>query len=129
MRPGRTVQSDLCWNLQVNIMVSKTSCRLYMLGRLKSFGVPVGDLVFVYTGYVHPIVEFVCLVWHGSINVHQTQQIKRIQRKACRIILGSTYTSYTDVLTLTGLQTLEERRIHLCTHYAKKCATSEKYAG
>ena len=106
---GLTVQSDLCWDLQVNSMVSKSSRRLYMLSRLKRFGVPVGDLVSVYIGYVRPIVEYACPVWHGSINAHQTHKMDRIQRRACRIILGSTYTSYTDALAITGLQSLEER--------------------
>ena len=100
-----------------------------MLSRLKRFGVPMEDLVSVYIGYVSPIVEYACPVWHGSINVHQNQQIERIQRRACRIILGSTYTSYTDALALTGLQTLEESRLHLYTQFAKKCTTLEKYTG
>ena len=124
---GLTVQSDLCWDSQVNSMVSKSSRRLHMLSRFKRFGVPVGDLVTVYIGYVRPIVEYACPVWHVSINVHQTQQIERILRKACRIILGSTYTSYTDALALTGLQTLEERQLHLRIQFAKKCTTSKKY--
>ena len=124
---GLTVQSNLCWDMQVNTMVSKGSRRLYMLSRLKRFGVPVEDLVSVYIGYVRPIVEYACPVWHGSISIQQTQQIERIQKRACRIILGSTYTSYTDALSTTGLHTLQERRLHLCTQFAKKCTTSEKY--
>ena len=124
---GLTVQSDLCWDLQVNSMISKGSRRIYMLSRLKRFGVPVEDLVSVYVGYVRPTVEYASPVWHGSITIQQTQRIERIQKRACRIILGSTYTSYTDALSLTGLQSLEERRHHLCCQFAKKCTTSEKY--
>ena len=97
-----------------------------MLSRLKRFGVLVEVLVSVYIGYVHPIVEYACPVWHGSINVHQTLKLERIQKRACRIILGTAYTSYSDALTITGLQRLEERRLHLCTQFAKKCTTSEK---
>ena len=88
----------------------------------------MGDLVTVYIGYVRSIVEYTCPGYHGSIYVHQTQKIERIQRRACRFILGSTYTSCTDALTLTGLQTLEERRQDLYTQFVKKCTTSEKYA-
>ena len=124
---GLMVQSDLCWDLQVNSMVSKSSRRLYMLCRLKRFGVPVKDLVSVYIGYVRPVVEYACPVWHGNITIKQTQQIERIQKRACRIILGSAYTSYTEALSCTGLQTLEDRRLHLCTEFANKCLTSEKY--
>ena len=58
------VQSDLCWDLQVDSMVSKGSRRLYMLCRLKRFGVPVNDLVSVYIGYVRPVFDYACPVWH-----------------------------------------------------------------
>ena len=44
-------------------------------------------------------------------------------------IVVSCKDAYTDALALTGLQTLEERRLHLCTQFAKKCTTSEQYAG
>ena len=125
---GLTVQSDLCWDLQVNSMVSKGNRRLYMLCRLKRFGVPVNDLVSVYIGYVRPIVEYACSVWHGNMSTKHTQQIERIQNRVLHIILGSTYTSYAEALSSTGLQTLEERCQHLCSQFANKCTASEKYS-
>ena len=64
---GLTVQSDLGWQTQVNDMVSKSSRRLYMLCRLKRFGVPVEDLVSVYVGYVRPTVEYASPVWYGNV--------------------------------------------------------------
>jgi len=124
---GLTIQSNLCWDLQVNSMISKCSRRLYMLSRLKRFGVPVEDLVSVYVGYVRPLVEYAAPVWHGSINVQQTQQLERIQKRACRIILGPTYTTYTEALESTGLQSLDARRHHLCAQFATKCCTSDRY--
>ena len=118
---GLLVQSDLCWDLQVNSMVSKGSRRLYILCRLKRFGVPANDLVSVYIGYVHPIVECACPVWHGNMSTKHTQQIERIQKRASRIILGNTYTSYAEALSSTGLHSLdmlEERRHYLCSQFA-----------
>ena len=111
---GVTVQSNLQWDTHINLIVSKSSRRLYMLSRLKRFGVPVEDLVSVYVGYVRPTVEYASPVWHSSIGKKQTQQIERIQKRACYIILGSNYTTYNDALDLTGLQTLEVRRLQLC---------------
>ena len=116
-------------------MVSKGSRRLYMLCRLKRFGVPVNmvnDLVSVYIGYVRPVVvvvEYACPVWYGNMSTKHTQQIERIQKRALRIILGSTYTSYAEALSSTGLQTLEETLQHLCSQFANKCTASEKYSG
>ena len=37
---GLIVQSNLSWDMQVNNMVGKSSRRLYMLNRLKRFGLP-----------------------------------------------------------------------------------------
>ena len=45
--------------------------------------------------------------WWPSLvimSTKHTQQIERIQKRACHIILGSTYTSYAEVLSSTGLQ-------------------------
>ena len=125
---GLTVQSNLGWQSQVNTMVSKASRRLYMLSRLKRFGVPTGDLVSVYIGYVRPTCEYAAPVWHGSINNDQTSQLERIQKRACRIILGANYSSYTDSLDQLELQTLNDRRLQLCSQFAQKCVESDRYS-
>ena len=125
---GLAVQSDLGWQSQVNSMVSKSSRRLYMLSRLKRFGVPAEDLVSVYIGYVRPTCEYGVPVWHGSISKDQAYQLERIQKRACRIILGAQYDSYTDALDQLTLQTLNNRRSHLCLQFAQKCCDSERYS-
>ena len=124
---GLTVQSDLGWQTQINNMVSKASRRLYMLSRLRRFGVPADDLVSVYMGYVRPICEYAAPVWHSNITVDQSKQLERIQKRACRVILGSKYDSYTETLSRLELQTLEDRRQHLCHQFAQKCFESERY--
>jgi len=64
---GLSVQLNLIWDTQVNNMISKSSRRLYMLNRLKRFGLPVEDLVSVFVFYVRPVVEYATPVWHGSL--------------------------------------------------------------
>jgi len=100
-----------------------------MLSRLRRFGVPVDDLVSVYMGYVRPICEYAAPVWHSKITAAQSDQLERIQKRACRIILGSKYASYTQTLSRLNLQTLEDRRLHLCRQFAQKCLESERYSG
>lgn len=125
---GLTVQSNLCWNIQVDSMVGKGSRRLYMLNRLKRFGLPEEDLVSVYVSYVRPVVEYATPVWHGSLTDEQSKKLESIQKRACRIILGTRYSSYTEALDLTGLQTLSNRRLQLCTNFAVHCTQSDRYA-
>ena len=117
---GLTVQSYLSWQTQINNMVSKVSRRLYMLSRLRRFGVPSEDLISVYMGYVRTICEYAAPVWHSSITVDQSKKLERIQKRVCRIILSSKYQSYTETLNRLELQTLEDRRLHLCHRFGKK---------
>ena len=125
---GLTVQSNLTWDKQVDNMVVKGSRRLYMLNRLKRFGLPVEDLVSVFVSYVRPVVEYATPVWHGSLTDEQSKRLESIQKRACRIILGAKYTSYTEALNTTGLQTLSARRLQLCTKFAVDCTRSERYS-
>ena len=54
---------------------------------------------------MRPIVEYACPVWHGNEYQAYTTIIERIPKRACRIIFGSTYTSYAETLSSAGLQT------------------------
>ena len=81
----------------------------------------------VYMGYVRPICEYTAPVWHSNITVDQSTQLQRIQNRACRIILGSKYESYTETLSQHELHTLEDRRLHFCYQFAQKCIESELY--
>ncbi|KAI8512473.1 ATP-binding cassette sub- A member 2 [Branchiostoma belcheri] len=65
------------------------STRLYMVRRLKRFGVSVPDLVSVYTVYVRPVLEYAVPVWHPALTTKQSKTLERIQMRACKIILGS----------------------------------------
>ena len=113
--------------MQVNNMVGKSSRRLYMLNRLKRFGLPVEDLVSVYISYVRPVVEYATPVWHGCLTEKQSMKLESIQKRACRIILGAKYNSYTEALELTGLKTLSNRRLQLCTKFTVDCTKSKRY--
>ena len=126
---GLTVQSNLCWDIQVDVMVNKASRRLYMLNRLKRFGVPVKDLLSVYGSYVRPVIEYATPVWHGCLTIEQSNRLELIQKRALRIIIGTNnYTSYTEALELTGLPTLHSRRLQLCYKFAAGCTKSERYS-
>ena len=61
------------------------------------------------------------VVWHSSLTMEQIDDIERIQKNACRIILKKDYKSYEKALEKLNLETLEERRSQLCLKFARKC--------
>ena len=75
----------------------------------------------IYTLYVRSILEFNCCVWHYNITLEERNDIERVQKVACKIMLKKDYTSYAQALKKLGLQTLDDRRHKLCEKFAKNC--------
>ncbi|CAH1244451.1 MRC2 [Branchiostoma lanceolatum] len=116
---GVIVQSDLKWDAHVSHITSQSSKRLFLLRRLKSFKLPVPDLTTVYISYVRPLCEYACPVWSPGLTATQSSQIENVQRRACRIILGSNYTRYREARCYLGLPTLQERREQLILKFGR----------
>ncbi|XP_071498762.1 uncharacterized protein [Diadema antillarum] len=65
------------------------------------------DLLTVYLATVRPILEYAVPVWAAK---KQVDLIERIQKRACRIIIGRSYSSYSDARDTLHLPTLSDRR-------------------
>ena len=65
------------------------------------------------------------MVWHSSITQEEVE-LERVQKVALRIILSNEYENYENALTLTGLDTLEQRRRILCKKFAINCTRNSK---
>ena len=84
---------------------------------LKRYGVPRHDLLTVFTGYIRPLTEYAAPVWSGALTNNQKFQIERIQKRALRIVCGTSYTTYEQVLSHCTLQSLDDRRQLLCSSF------------
>ena len=123
---GSIISSDLTWWANTNMITTKAYQRLELIKKLYEFNVPLADLTHIYTLYVRSILEFNCCVWHFGITKTESEDIERVQKIACKIILKENYTTYEDALARLGIQNLEERRLMLCTRFAKKCLKFDK---
>lgn len=74
------------------------------------------DLVSIYTGYIRPTLEFAAPAWHSSLTQDQSDDLERIQQRACRTILGG-YSSYTEALQTLSLPRLHERQTQFCSDF------------
>ena len=115
---GVTISNDLTWNKNVENIVAKAGKRVYMLYQLKRAGIGQHDLVTIYVSVVRPVLEYACPVWHTNLNKHLTESIETVQKKALTCIYPGN--EYADILCLTNLPCLKERRDSLCTKYLKK---------
>ena len=124
---GVTLQSNLNWDIQVNQMISKASKRMYMLYVLRRFRASAGDLTSVFRMYVRPFLEYASPLWHSSITKHQADQLELIQKRVCRIILGTQYRSYAEALEQLELCSLIKRREDLLQGFGQSILKSERH--
>ena len=65
-------------------------------------------------------------VWHIGLTLEQSNQIERVQKNSLAAIMGSEYTRYSEVLQKTGLQSLAERQVKICSNFITKNMKSER---
>lgn len=116
---GLWLQNNLKWDAQVNDILTKANRRLFMLRTLKKFNFDQDELTVVYKSYVRPTLEYADVIWHSGITSKQTNDIEKIQKRACRTILGHKYFSYDDALTSCNLVPLNDRRYQHCVKFSQ----------
>ena len=116
---GIWLQEDLKWEKQVKEMLKKANCRMYMLRTLKRFGFNSEELNVIYKGYVRPLLDYGDVAWGASLTCDQSTTLEKVQKRACRIMLGKKYSSYTDAIDKCGLETLSDRRKNHSRKFAK----------
>ena len=83
---GLVVSNDLKWNAHIDSVLSKSSKRLYFLIQLKRAGVPGKQLCLFYTTCISSVIEYACQVYHYALPEYLSDDLKRLQRRALRII-------------------------------------------
>ena len=91
-------------------MLKKANRHLFLLRLLKRFGFDQEELEVVYKCYDRPVIGYGDVVWHSGLCTKETADFERIQRRACRIILGHEFKSYRDAVGKCNLEYLKDRR-------------------
>ena len=116
---GLIISNDLSWRKNTDHLVKKANIRLIMLRNLVQVPVSTKDLVMIYCQYIRVILEFNSNVWFSSITKEESQDIERVQKNVCKLLLKNEYMSYEDALHKLNLDSLEERRDKLALKFAK----------
>ncbi|XP_076056275.1 uncharacterized protein LOC143034219 [Oratosquilla oratoria] len=105
---GITIDDQLDWKQHVTNTVRAASYRLYMLRRLRSLGTPEKELRNAYSTFILPKLCYASPAWTPFINLTQERQLERVQKSACKIILGPSYSNYEAALTILNLFKLSD---------------------
>ena len=117
---GTIITSDLTWWENTNYITRKAYSRLEIIRRLCPSNISESDLVLIYTLYVRSMLEFNCCVWNFNLTKAEENEIERVQKVACKIILQDEYSSYENALETLKLDNLKDRRNKLSLNFVKK---------
>ena len=62
------------------------------------------------------------ITWYNSLTEQDSEDLERVQKNACKIILKNKYESYEKALNIIDLECLSDKRIKLCKDFAQKAA-------
>ena len=124
---GTIVSSDLTWHSNSQYLTQRGYQRMIILRKLYEFNLPNEDLVQIYTMYIRSVIEYNSNVWFSSITNEERENLERVQRVACKIILKDDYENYDQALETLNLQTLSDRRQMLARRFAEKCTKSDRF--
>ena len=124
---GVVIDNKLSWDRHVSSTISATSFRLHMLRRLKSLGVPKPELTNIYKTFILPKLTYASPAWSSSINNTQLKKLDRVQKRAVKIILGTSYNGYEASLSTLGLSTLATLYQQTLLQFGKHLLKSQRH--
>ena len=116
---GTLIDNKLSFNNNSDLIYKKSQQRLYLLRKLRSFGVSRELLQIVYKSLVESVLTFNTVVWYGNLGVKWKAKLARIVGMAGKIT-GAKQGSLSD-LYLTAV----ERKTARILDDAKHCLFSQ----
>ena len=121
---GTIISNDLTWDSNIASIVKRANARMILLRKLSEFKAPRDQMKIIYILYIRSVLEQSAVVWHFNLTQQNCEDLTRIQKSACKIILKNKYESYEKSLEVLDLEDLGERRTKLCKDLTKKACNN-----
>ena len=86
---GVNVDQNLQWTNHFQYVCKKISSYIWLLSKIHSYLTMIYRSLF-YKAYIQPHINYCNIVWGNSSN-NNVSQITKLQRRVCKIILGTEY--------------------------------------
>ena len=85
------------------------------------------DLIKLYSALVRSILEYSSVTYGPMLSKSQSNQLERVQKQCLRIMFGYGR-SYSDLLSVSGLDTLRDRRTRALAKFADRLVKNPIYS-
>ena len=119
---------DTAPTIQAHVEHLRTSFRkrLWVIRHLFKAGLSQSDLVAMYKTFLLSLLDYACVVYHCMLNTTQAHMLEHLQKSALQIIYGHK-TSYEEMIEISGLEYLHDRRARLTDNFIRKTANNERF--
>ena len=83
---GTVIDSKLSFSKNTDNIYSKAQSRLYMLRKLRSFGVDKKVLKMFYFSFIESLLTFSFLAWFNNLNVQNSAKLNRVLRHSQKVV-------------------------------------------
>jgi hypothetical protein len=97
---GTQIDSKLNFNQNTNFIFKKAMQRLFLLRKLRSFGVSEAVLETVYKSLIQSLLSFNITVWFGNLSAKNKGTLNRVVNTASKII-GRPQSQLSDIYTVS----------------------------
>ena len=111
----------------IDYLLGIANGRMWAIAKLKFAGVSNCDLIYFFVMKIRSVLESSAVVFHSMATDDDTNNLERIQKSFCHVLLGHNYVNYEDALKLLDMESLKERRDILCLNFALKCLSNPKF--
>ena len=113
-------------NEQVSNLIKKTSKRKYLLCYYSKF-LPGNDLKKIYCSLVRSLLEYSAVTFTTQISKYQCIRLENIQKQCLKIMYSHGY-GYSELLEMSGLESLKKQREKLFGDFADKIVKNPTYS-
>jgi hypothetical protein len=93
--------------------------RVWILRQLPASGWDNKSVLKIYETVVRPAIEFSSPIYHSLMNMGQSARVEAIQKMCLPVIYGWSF-SYRELLEMSGIESLEDRRKRRVDSFAIK---------
>ena len=105
---------------------SRANKRLFVIRNLRQFPIPMKELVTLYGQFIRSLLEFNSNVWFSSLTEEESEDLERVQKTVCKILLKEKYTTYQQALADLDIEDLKTRRLKIAIKFGKGCQNIDK---
>ena len=88
---GVIISKDLKWRENTKEICEKLNRKLYLLSKLKYFGLTINELASFWKTVLRPLTEYASPLWHSGLTQFDANELESLQKKALGMICGVKY--------------------------------------